>query len=114
FYSLTNIQIQSSGTTVKNYVLGYAASNTTGRQTLTAITECADAGATNCLTPTQVTYQSSQAGVSTTPTAAVATSSGSVYSHYDLNGDGYPDLIYVNGSTWYVAFGSASGYGTPV
>ena len=35
---------------------------------------------------------------------------------YDLNGDGYPDLVYnpTGNGVWYVAFGSATGYGTPV
>src|SRR5262249_52649127 len=32
---------------------------------------------------------------------------------YDVNGDGFPDLIYRSGSLWYVALGSAAGYGTP-
>ena len=44
----------------------------------------------------------------------MSSSSGAAYSHYDFNGDGYPDLIYQNGSTWYVTLGSAAGYGTPV
>src|SRR5207244_42403 len=89
-YSLTNIQIQSSGTTVKTYVLGYAASNTTGRQTLTSITECADAGATNCLSPTSMSYQNGSPGVSTSPTTAVpSTPMVLLYTNFDFNGDGY-------------------------
>jgi RHS repeat-associated protein len=111
---LSAITIAYSGTTVKKYVLTYQTSPTTGRDELKQVQECADSGATNCLPPTVITYQAGAAGVSTTGTTAVSASSGSVYSHYDFNGDGYPDLIYQNGSTWYVAFGSASGYGTPI
>jgi hypothetical protein len=33
---------------------------------------------------------------------------------YDVNGDGYPDIVYSNSGVAYVAFGSASGYGSPV
>jgi len=112
---LNSIAIAYSGTTVKEYFLTYSPSPTTGRKELTSVKECADSAASNCLAPTQLTYQAGSAGVATTGTTAVsASSSATVYSHYDLNGDGYPDLIYVNGSAWYVSFGSASGYGTPV
>jgi len=112
---LNSIAIASSGTTVKEYFLTYSISPTTGREELTSVKECADSAGSNCLLPTQFTYQPGTGGVSTTGTSAVsASSSTTVYSHYDLNGDGYVDLVYANGSTWYVSFGSASGYGTPV
>ncbi len=93
---------------MKNYVLSYQTSPTTGRYELKQVQECSDSGGTNCLLPTMITYQNGAAGVST----ATALTNG--YTHYDFNGDGYPDLLYVNGSTLYVAFGSASGYGTGV
>jgi RHS repeat-associated protein len=113
---LGSITIAYTGTTVKKYVLSYQTSPTTGRDELTTVQECADSGATNCLSvPTTITYPpNNTAGVSSSATSAAASSgSGTPYSHYDLNGDGYPDLIFVNGTTWYVAFGSVSGYGTP-
>jgi hypothetical protein len=56
--------------------------------------------------------------VSTNPTTAISSPLPSTFAafsaRYDFNGDGYPDLLYEMGTTWYVAFGSASGYGTPV
>jgi RHS repeat-associated protein len=105
---LTSIVVAYSGTTVKNYVLSYQTSPTTARYELKQVQECSDSGGTNCLLPTVITYQSGASGLGT------ATSLTAGYSHYDYNGDGYPDLLYVNGSTLYVAFGSASGYGAGV
>ena len=112
---LSSITIAYSGTTVKKYFLSYHLSPTTGADELTQVQECADSAGTNCLLPTAITYQSGAPGVSTTGTqvTSVSSTASPVYSHYDLNGDGYPDLIFVNGTTWYVAFGSATGYGTP-
>jgi len=111
---LNSISIAYTGTTVKKYVLTYQASTTTGRNDLTQIQECADAGATNCLPATVFTYQSGTAGISTSSSTAVSAATGNVFSHYDVNGDGYPDLIYTNGSLWYVALGSSSGFGAPI
>ena len=101
----------SGGGTVKTYYLTYQASGTTGRDELTQVQECAGSGTTSCLSPTAITYQSGAVGV-----ASSATTLGysAKYTHYDFNGDGYPDLLYVNGSYWYVAFGSASGYSAGV
>jgi len=107
---LSSITIAYSGSTVKKYVLTYQGSPTTGRDELTQVQECSDSGATNCLLPTTITYQSGSAGVSTTATSAP----NGVGVLYDFNGDGYPDLFYANGSTYYIAFGSASGYGAGV
>jgi hypothetical protein len=114
FYSLANIQIESSGTTVKNYVLGYTASSSTDRQTLTSIKECADAAATNCLLPTAINYQNGVAGVSSSP-STVATNATRYIWTYDFNGDGRDDVLYADsGNNLYVAFGSATGFATPV
>lgn len=106
---LSSITIAYTGTTVKNYILTYQTSSTTGRKELYQVQECSDSGGTNCLLPTTITYQSGTAGVSTSATALPGG-----YTHYDFNGDGYPDLLYVSGSTFYVAFGSSSGYGSGV
>jgi RHS repeat-associated protein len=107
---LSTITIAYSGTTVKKYVLTYQTSPTTGRDELKQVQECSDSGGTNCLLPTVITYQSGTAGVSSTATSAATT-----VLRYDFNGDGYPDALYAgsNGHT-YIAFGSASGFGTPV
>jgi RHS repeat-associated protein len=106
---LSSITIEYSGTTVKKYVLTYQTSPTTGRDELKQVQECSDSAGSNCLLPTVITYQSGTAGVS-----ATATSLNGSFTTFDFNGDGYPDLFYLNGSTYYVAFGSASGYGTGV
>jgi virulence plasmid B protein len=112
---LSSISIAYSSTAVKTYYLTYQASPTTGRDELTQVQECAGAGTSNCLSPTTITYQSGTAGVSTTATAALGTGTQTnLYVNYDFNGDGYKDIVYCGSSGLYVAFGSASGYGTPV
>lgn len=118
-YLLGSITISSSGAQVKEYVLTYQQSGTTGRDLLTQVQECA-ASTSNCLYPTTINYQSGSAGISTSPnvavntplTSCITTNCGSV--RYDFNGDGYTDLYYCTSSGCYVALGSASGFGTPV
>jgi len=111
---LANITISSNGTAVRQYVFTYENSPTTGADRLHQIKECADAGATNCLSPTTITYQNGQAGTATSGTTAVSGTLSRVVLRHDFNGDGYPDLAYSNGTTWSVKFGSATGYGTAV
>lgn len=112
---LSSISISNAGTVVKDYFLGYQASPTTGREELTSVKECADSAQSNCLSPTTIGYQSGTAGVSTTSNTALSSSGPGLTARYDLNGDGIPDLVYNNGTTWYVAFGSRTGgYGTPI
>jgi RHS repeat-associated protein len=117
FYSLTSIQIINSGTTIKDYFLSYTASNATGRQTLTQITECADSAQSNCLSPTTLAYQPGQAGIATTPSAVTGSNTvGGPFVAFDFNGDGINDIAYLDSAAgaWKVAFGSASGYSAPV
>ncbi len=109
---LNSIAITYSGTTVKEYFLTYEASPTTARDQLTSVQECADSAKSNCLPATAITYQNGSAGVSTTAKTAISKPSSAI--QYDFNHDGYPDLVYVNGSTLYVSFGSSSGYGAGV
>ena len=105
----------TSGTVViRDYFLTYQASSSTGRNELTKVTECADSAESNCLLPTTVGYEAGTAGVSTTVTTALSSTGALLTARYDLNGDGYPDLVYDGGTTMYVAFGSSSGYGTPI
>lgn len=112
---LSSIAIAYSGAAVKTYYLTYTQQTTgTYRDVLAQVQECSGSGTSNCLAPTVMTYQSGTVGISDTATTAVSSASGTVYTHYDLNRDGYPDLIYQNGSYWYVAFGSSSGFGTPI
>jgi RHS repeat-associated protein len=112
---LSSIAIAYSGTAVKTYYLTYTQQSQTtgtGRDVLTQVQECAGSGTSTCLSPTVITYQGGTAGVSTTATSALSYATS--LAHYDFNGDGYPDLLYNNGTDWYVAFGSSSGYGAPV
>ena len=113
---LTSITVAYSGTTVKQYNLTYQQSPTTSRERLIQVQECADSAATNCLPPTAITYQNGAAGVSTTPSSfnMGTEATGWYLPHYDLNGDGYTDLLFQVGTTWYVAWGSATGYGAPI
>lgn len=107
---LTSISVNSVGTTKKKYVFGYKLSPTTNSYRLSQIKECADAGETDCLAPTTIGWQNGQAGVS-------LSSGGSITSGvplFDANGDGFRDLFYKNGSTWFVAFGSATGFSSGV
>lgn len=113
---LQSIAISYSGTVVRDYFLTYQASPTTGRDELKTVTECADSTETNCLLPTTVSYQAGAAGVASSPTTAVSSSGTGLVAKYDINGDGYPDLVYnpTGNGAWYIAFGSATGYATPV
>jgi RHS repeat-associated protein len=111
---LTSIEILSGSTVVKDYFLAYQASPLTGRKELITVTECADSGESNCLSPTTVGYQGGTPGLSTTPNSEFSGQAVGVSARYDLNGDGYPDLVYDGPSGWVVQFGSASGYGAPV
>jgi hypothetical protein len=116
---MTGVLIQDGTTTVKNYEFAYTTSPTTGREQLTALTECADAGGTDCLAPTIFNYQSGQLGV-TAPSTAIGSGQaawGTIYTA-DIDGDGKADLIYAtwNGSTyqWWVQLATASGFLAPV
>ena len=112
---LSSVAIYNGSTVIKDYFLGYQASPTTGREELIKVTECADSAESNCLLPTTIGYQAGGLGVSSTSTTALSSTGSSLTARYDLNGDGYPDLVYANSSgTCYVSFGSASGYGSPV
>ena len=114
---LTSIEILIGATTVvKDYFLGYQISPLTGREELITLKECADSAGSNCLLPTTVGYQAGSPGLSAVSNSALSSSGASLSARYDANGDGYPDLIYNPTGTgpWYVAFGSASGYGTPI
>ena len=112
---LQSVAIYNGTSVIKDYFLGYQASTTTGREELITVLECADSAKSNCLLPTSIGYQAGGSGVSSTTTTALSSSGALLKARYDLNGDGYPDLVYTSSSgPCYVVFGSASGYGSPV
>ncbi len=114
---LTNINVLSGTTSVRQYNLTYTASPTTNRPLLTAVQECGGSAGTDCLRPTNITYQYGAAGWSASATSSGLTGQYGLM-HPDLNGDGIPDALYgkLSGSniTWYARIASLSGYGTEI
>ena len=112
---LQTITIAYNLATVKQYSLGYGASPNTQKEELASVTECASS-TSNCLAPTTFNYyQDSASGVSTSATTVDLGNTVTWWlAGYDLTGSGYRDLLYQVAGTWYVAFGTASGYGSPI
>ncbi len=112
---LSSIAIAYQSTAIKTYYLTYSNTTTaTSRYLLTQVQECAGTGTGNCLLPTTMTYQAGAVGVSN-GTALSGTIGGVDSTAYDFNGDGRNDLVMIETSgAVLVAFGSASGYGTPI
>jgi RHS repeat-associated protein len=108
---LTSIEVMVGTTVLKDYFLGYQSSPVTGREELISLKECADSAQANCLLPSAFAYTAPAIGVANTPTAAPA---GISAARYDFNGDGIPDLVYISGASWFVEFGSTSGFSAPV
>ena len=113
---LSSIAIAYQGTAVKTYYLTYSNTGTaTSRYLLTQVQECAGTGTSNCLLPTTMTYQAGAAGVGSATTLGGIAGNGWFSAAYDFNGDGRNDLVMTTSSgAVLVAFGGASGYGTPV
>jgi RHS repeat-associated protein len=112
---LSYIAIAYQGTGVKAYYLTYSNTTTaTQRYLLTQIEECAGPGQTNCLSPTNVSWQPGLVGVGS-GTALTGTVGSVISTAYDFNGDGINDLLMTTSAgSVVVAFGGSSGYGTPV
>ncbi|MEO6080914.1 MAG: SpvB/TcaC N-terminal domain-containing protein [Steroidobacteraceae bacterium] len=110
---LNGIAVSVSGTVRRKYVLTYESSPTTGAKRLTEVKECSDSGATDCLSPTAITYQDGPSGVNTSnPILSISGTVTEANGTYDFNGDGILDVAYSLSGTWYVRLGSASsGYG---
>jgi RHS repeat-associated protein len=112
---LTSISVSVSGAVKRKYVLTYENSPTSGAKRLTQVKECSDSGATDCLSPTTITYQNGTAGVNTSSPALSISGVGAAIGDYDLNGDGILDILYYKSGSWYMRLGSAnSGYGSEI
>jgi len=116
-YLLSSITIAHSGTTLKKYVLSYQVWSGTGRNDLSTVQECADDSATNCLRPTQMTYQPGSMGLadpSTLMTANGSTPPPNNFTAFDVNGDGRTDFVWQDSAGWWVSFGTSTGFSSPV
>ncbi|MGH8137695.1 MAG: FG-GAP-like repeat-containing protein, partial [Steroidobacteraceae bacterium] len=114
---LDNVNVLASGTSVRKYQLGYAASATTKRPLLQSVQECGGSAGTDCLRATTITYQTGGANWSTTATSTGLTGQYS-FLPVDLNGDGIPDALYgkLSGSNilWYARIATLTGYGAEI
>jgi Salmonella virulence plasmid 65kDa B protein/FG-GAP-like repeat len=89
------IAIKSGANTIRKYALTYETSPTTSRSRLTQVKECTDDLLTDCLSPTTITYQNNQSGITPliTPAGSTTTDSGLNIQIVDLNGDGRQDIV---------------------
>ncbi|MGE0467631.1 MAG: RHS repeat-associated core domain-containing protein [Steroidobacteraceae bacterium] len=113
---LTKINVQSSGTSVRQYNLTYETAPTTLRDRLISIQECGGSAGTDCLRPTTVTWQNGQAGVAN-PNTSIVSSAYNYAEVIDIDGDGRTDLAYWSPSIgrWVVHFANSNGsYGAAV
>jgi RHS repeat-associated protein len=114
---LTLVNVLSAGTSVRQYQLTYSSSPTTERPLLSFVQECGGSAGTDCLRPTNITYQPGADGWSGTPSSTGIAAQGG-YIPVDLNGDGIPDALYgkVSGSSvvWYARIATSSGFGPEI
>ncbi len=113
-YRLENIQIKSNGNVVRKYLFEYDPSSTTSRSLLISAKECADDAGSNCFLPLIFAYQAGQAGNTPTSSPGPSAAPSLLQGKYDFNGDGKSDLLYVESSTWKVAFSTGTGFGAAV
>jgi RHS repeat-associated protein len=117
---LERIDVRETGSTLlRSTFLGYEQGAATGGSRLNLVQECSPS---QCLAPTRVGYREGERGWQ-----VASSTSGGVFSNAtsvgplsaDLNGDGRGDLVYpvkagTGQSRWWVAFGTANGFGAPV
>jgi virulence plasmid B protein len=103
---LSSITVASGSTTVRYYKLTYS-SSVTGRSLLSSVQECTDSSMGTCFPATTFAYGSGQSGVSSSGLTAVSGAT-QIVGAYDFTGDGLSDLLYLQGSTFYVAFSNGS------
>jgi hypothetical protein len=115
---LEGIQIQSAVTgapqTIRRYFFTYDTAPVTQRSRLTQIRECVDDAPSDCLLPTSISYQAGVAGVTSSANIAASSTSSLQQAPLDFNGDNRHDLLYISGTTWYVAFATTGGFSTPI
>jgi hypothetical protein len=110
---LTSIEMRSGIAPVRTYRFGYSASPTTARSRLTSVQECGGVNASDCLSPTTISYQNGAAGVLASGTSFSAPNT-SVRAAADINGDGRDDLVveqYSSNITFGVAFSTGNSMG---
>ena len=100
-----------SWTTTKTYTLTLTQNAVSNRLQLTAVQECSTS---NCFAPTQIGYQSGQAGLGSANTLFSGTASQGVRAVFDFDGSGTTDLAWYENGTWQVAFATPTGYSSPV
>ena len=114
---LDNVNVLSSGTSVRKYLLSYSVSPTTQRPLLSSVQECGGSAGADCLHPTTLNYETGGAGWSTTATPTGLTGQYGLVP-VDLNGDGIPDALYgrLSGTNthWYAKIATPTGYGNEI
>jgi hypothetical protein len=74
-FRLENIQIKSNGVVVRKYRFSFDTSAATSRSRLISAKECADDAEANCFLPLTFAYQAGQAGISSTVSSGLSSSS---------------------------------------
>lgn len=119
-YRLERIDVrEAAGRLLRSTLLDYEQGAATGVSRLSLIQECSP---TQCLAPTRVAYRDGARGwtaVSSAPSSLASNATAVAPFSADLDGDGLGDLVYpvkagTGQSRWWVAFGTASGFGAPV
>jgi RHS repeat-associated protein len=107
---LQRIELLHDGQPYRKYVLDYE--NGAGQnQRLRTVQECALSFGEDCLGTTTFNWQSATAGFTGTYTAGTV---GPGILPLDINGDGFEDVAWPSGGTWWYMLGSTNGYGAQI
>nr|WP_269468545.1 FG-GAP-like repeat-containing protein [Alteromonas sp. ASW11-130] len=113
---LSSISVSADGDAIRHYKLGFDKAGAVGEKNmLTSITECLSSTST-CLKPLTFKWKkntnNNRMGSSLftgTTTKKTHTPNYDTAKVVDFNGDGFADIIYVDGSSWKVKFGPSFG-----